>query len=173
MRIQGLETAVHLNAGALGKPSTKAQKELEGVDQAVKAHEQAHLSVLGGYAAGPIQFEYLIGADGSRYAVGGSVKVDLSPVPGNPEETIRKAQAIQRSAFAPGNSSGADLRVAAEAYRMEAEARAEITQRDAEAASDRDDRKDSPREAGARKVRIGWGPFDQSEDLGRLFDSTV
>jgi len=142
-----------------------AETELSGIDQAVKAHEQAHMAVLGGYAAGPIRYDYLMAADGTRYAVGGSIKVDLTPVPGDPEETIRKAKAIQFSAFAPGASSGADLRVAAAAYRMEAEARAEIARRN----SGEDGR--SGRAAAENPPRSrGFGPFEGDYDRGRVVD---
>jgi hypothetical protein len=61
--------------------------------------------------------------------VGGHVSVDLEPVPGNPEATLRKARALQRAAFAPGQPSSADMRVAAEAYRLEQEAQQEIRER--------------------------------------------
>jgi predicted amidohydrolase len=60
--------------------------------------------------------------------VGGSVQIDLQPVPGDPEETLRKAEALLRAALSPGAPSAADLRVAAEAYRIAAEARREIQQ---------------------------------------------
>ncbi len=161
MRIDGLRAPPH----ALRSGADRARKELAGIDQSVKAHEQAHLAVLGGYAAGPIRYDYLMAADGTRYAVGGSIKVDLTPVPGNPEETIRKAKAIQLSAFAPGASSGADLRVAAAAYRMEAEARAEIARRNAGT-----DVRTGPVATENPPRSRGWGPFEGEDDRGRIVD---
>jgi hypothetical protein len=52
--------------------------------------------------------------------------VDMSPVPGNPRATLNKAQAVLRAADAPGDPSAADMRVAAEAYRMVRDARENI-----------------------------------------------
>ena len=104
----------------------RVQTELQGVDGAVKAHEKTHMAILGGAAGSGIQYTYIRGPDGSRYAVGGSIKVDMSPVPGNPAATIDKARRIRLAALAPGNPSAADMRTAAKAYRMEKEAREEL-----------------------------------------------
>jgi hypothetical protein len=89
---------------------------LSAIDATVKAHEWSHLLTLGPYAAGPIEYDFIIDREGNRYAVGGSVAVDLSPVPGDPEATARKARAVLQAAYAPGNPSGADLQVAQKAY---------------------------------------------------------
>jgi len=101
-------------------------ERLKTANGAVKGHEQAHLSAIGPYAQGPVQYTYMIGPDGSRYAVAGSIDVDLRPVPGDPAATLRKARALIRSAYAPSNPSSADMHVAAAAYRMEMEARREL-----------------------------------------------
>jgi hypothetical protein len=50
------------------------------------------------------------GPDGKQYAVGGEVPIDLSPVSGNPQATVQKAETIQRAALAPADPSGPDLR---------------------------------------------------------------
>ena len=52
--------------------------------------------------------------------------MDMAPVPGSPRATLDKAQAVLRAAFAPGNPSVADMRVAAEAYRMVRDAKETI-----------------------------------------------
>src|SRR5690606_36735775 len=49
-------------------------------------------------------------------------------VPGDPRATMEKAQQIRRAAMAPAEPSPQDRRVAAEAARLEAEARAELAQ---------------------------------------------
>lgn len=95
-------------------------------DAEVRRHERAHLMSAGSAAASGILLNTRRGPDGRSYAVGGSVKVDMSPVPGDPEATIRKARNIMNASNAPGNPSAADMRVAAEAYRMAAAARQEI-----------------------------------------------
>ncbi|WP_455381968.1 putative metalloprotease CJM1_0395 family protein [Salinispira pacifica] len=103
-----------------------AAREMRLRDAEVRAHEQAHLSALGAYAAGPVTYGYATGPNGEAYAVSGSIKVDLAPVPGDPEATLRKARAIITAALAPGEPSGPDMRVAAQAYLLESKARDQI-----------------------------------------------
>ncbi len=95
-------------------------------NQEVRAHEQAHLALLGGAAASPITYDTITGPGGERIAVGGKIAVDLSEVPGNPEETLRKAKAVIAAAYAPADPSAADQRTAAEAYRLERKAAEEM-----------------------------------------------
>lgn len=109
-----------------GAARHRVQTELMSVDSAVKAHEKAHMAILGGAAASGIQYTYARGPGGTRYAVGGSIKVDFQPIPGNPQATIDKARRIRMAALAPGNSSAADLRVAARAYRLEQQAQEKL-----------------------------------------------
>jgi hypothetical protein len=110
---------------------------LRNTDAEVRAHEQAHLSAADGYARGGPHYIYIIGPDGRLYAVGGSIDVDLSPVHGNPEATIRKARIIRRAAFAPMDPSSADMQVAARAYALEMEAQRQLVrEKSAEKAED-------------------------------------
>lgn len=105
------------------------QKEVERLrerDREVRAHEQAHAAAGGSHIRGGIKYEYTTGPDGRRYATGGEVSIDTSPVPGDPQKTIQKAQQIRRAAMAPAEPSGADRQAAAAASRMEAEARQEL-----------------------------------------------
>lgn len=102
-------------------------RELAARDREVRSHEQAHAAVGGKYAGSPV-YEFVRGPDGVNYAVGGEVSIDTSPVPGDPEATIAKAQQIRRAANAPAEPSSQDRRVAAEASLMEAEARAALRQ---------------------------------------------
>jgi hypothetical protein len=95
-------------------------------DAEVRAHERAHLYALGGAAATGIKLETRRGPDGQRFVVGGSIKADLSPVPGDPQATLDKAQQVIRAAYAPGNPSAADMRVAADAYRMAQDAKRDL-----------------------------------------------
>jgi hypothetical protein len=98
--------------------------------RAVRAHEQAHAAVAGQYAGSPT-YSFVRGPDGVSYAVGGSVEVDTSPIPGDPEATLRKAQQLRRAANAPAEPSAQDGRVAAQAAKMELEARAELRAQEA------------------------------------------
>ena len=100
----------------------RAAQRLQEASIAVSAHEHAHVAALG---KGVIRYVTVTGPDGVTYAVGGSVSVDLSPVPGDPEATLRKARLAMQAAFAVGQPSAADMRVAADAYRLEMQAQRE------------------------------------------------
>ncbi len=100
--------------------------KLQQRDKEVRTHEQAHRAASGGHA-GAISLQFTQGPDGKRYAVEGSVPIDLSPVAGDPAATIRKMQQVQRAALAPAGPSGADRRLAAQARRAEQQARSELT----------------------------------------------
>ncbi len=99
-------------------------EKLQRRDTEVRAHEQAHKAAAGRYA-GAISYEYTSGPDGRRYASGGSVPIDTSPVEGDPEATVRKMQQVHQAAVAPANPSSADRNVAATAQRTMSEAQAE------------------------------------------------
>jgi membrane protein involved in colicin uptake len=111
----------------------KVIRELAARDREVRAHEQSHAAVAGQHAGTPV-YQYQRGPDGVSYAVGGEVPISTSPVPGDPEATLQKAQQIRRAASAPAEPSPQDRRVAAEAARMEMQARIEIQLRNAEEA---------------------------------------
>gem|GEM_PF-5290444 len=97
--------------GDLQSPANLYEEQLRQVeklkqrDREVHTHEMAHLAAAGPYAQGGPSFEYQKGPDGQRYAVGGHVNIDTSPVPGDPEATLRKAETVRRAAMAPGNPS--------------------------------------------------------------------
>ena len=103
----------------------KQVDELAAIDRAVRAHEQAHSSVAGRYA-GSTTYSFVRGPDGISYAVGGEVSIDTSPIPNDPEASIRKAQQIRMAANAPADPSSQDRRVASQAAGLEAEARAQL-----------------------------------------------
>ncbi len=101
------------------------ESRLQARDRLVRAHEHAHMTAGGGQVAGMAQYDYQTGPDGRQYAVGGSVSVVMTLVPGDPEATRRSANAAERAAMAPGGPSGQDFTVAANARRMRARAAAE------------------------------------------------
>lgn len=113
---------------------------LSARDREVRAHEQAHVAVGGRYAGAP-KYQYERGPDGVHYAVGGEVPISTSKE-ATPEETLRKAQVVRRAALAPAEPSPQDRKVAAQATRMEAEARREIleTQQQTQARADEEER---------------------------------
>ncbi len=100
--------------------------ELKQRDQEVKSHEQAHVAAGGSHVRGGAHFEYEVGPDGQKYAVEGEVQIDTSEIPGDPESTIQKMQVIRSAAMAPANPSSKDRSVAAEATRIENQARQEM-----------------------------------------------
>lgn len=143
----GLETIASPVGGAkivsvnLTGEMTPEEKEmidkLRQRDAQVRRHEQAHLVAAGQHAMGGAQYTYQVGPDGRRYAVGGEVQVDVSPVEGDPEATLRKAQQLQRAALAPMDPSAADRNVAAVAAQMAQEARQDISEEAQEAMRER------------------------------------
>ncbi|MGB3212644.1 MAG: putative metalloprotease CJM1_0395 family protein [Desulforhopalus sp.] len=100
-------------------------RQLKQRDSEVRSHEQAHLSAAGQYARGGASFTYQKGPDGSSYAIGGEVGIDVSKE-SSPSATIAKMQTIKRAALAPANPSGADKRIAAQATIQENKARQEL-----------------------------------------------
>ena len=120
------------------RPLTDDEKRklehLETRDREVRAHEQAHLGQGGSLVRGGAHFDYEMGPDGRRYAVGGEVHIDVSEVQGDPEETIEKMGRVRQAALAPASPSQQDRLVAAEAARTEQRARAELREQERAAA---------------------------------------
>lgn len=116
-------------------PEAEAQlRKLRQRDAEVRAHEQAHIAAGGPYVSGGPHYDYQRGPDGRQYAIGGHVDIDVSPVPNDPEGTRKKAEQVRRAATAPGEPSGQDRQVAAEAAALALEA-----QHDASLARRRED----------------------------------
>ncbi len=166
------------STAALGRPVNGAEAEfseeeraqideLEQRDAEVRRHEQAHKAAGGPYA-GAISYEYEEGPDGKRYAVGGSVPIDVSPVPGDPEATIAKMKVVRKAALAPAEPSGADRRIAATAQRQLVQAQAELAEtRRAEARGESADESLAP----ANPVSYSAGPSRfESPMRGRSVD---
>jgi hypothetical protein len=123
-------------AGVTSSPSNQLPAKaladvakLAATDRRVRAHEQAHVAAAGGYVRGGPTYSYTTGPDGKRYAVGGEVNLDTTPVRGDPEATIQKARTLQAAANAPADPSSQDRAVAAAAAAMEQAAYREIEAR--------------------------------------------
>ncbi len=110
----------------LSQDELRVLRELKARDLEVRAHERAHAAAAGSLVRSGPSYDYQRGPDGRLYAVGGEVQIDTSPVPGDPEATLQKAQKIQRAALAPAEPSAQDQAVAAQAVAMAVEARVEI-----------------------------------------------
>jgi hypothetical protein len=117
----GAEDVVELSSAALSganqlSPEDQARvDELRRRDQEVRQHEAAHQAAAGSYTRGGPQFKYERGPDGKLYAVSGEVQIDTSTVGGDPQATIRKMETVRAAALAPGDPSGQDQKVAAQA----------------------------------------------------------
>ncbi|WP_462150566.1 putative metalloprotease CJM1_0395 family protein [Pseudoalteromonas xiamenensis] len=115
-----------------GREEQKAEAELKQIeelkdrDTEVRLHEEAHARV-GGQHAGSPSYEFQKGPDGTNYAVGGEVMIDVAEVPGDPQGTIDKMQTVRAAALAPAEPSGADRAIAADASRKIAAAQAELS----------------------------------------------
>lgn len=120
------------NPDGLTEEEQQKVQELQARDREVRAHEQAHKTAGGAHAGSPT-FETEQGPDGKTYAVGGEVKIDTSPVPNNPDATIRKLEQVKRAALAPADPSAQDRAVAAAADAKIQQARQEKQDKEAEA----------------------------------------
>ncbi len=142
---QTLETATQTNNKEITKEdkqsqeSTKAIKtntelttseqqqvsELSQIDSQVRAHEAAHIAAGGSVVSGGASYTYQKGPDGQLYAIGGEVPISSAGA-SSPEAKIAIAKEMQAAALAPANPSLQDLKVAASATQMEAQARQEL-----------------------------------------------
>jgi hypothetical protein len=123
---------------------TRKIQQLKSRDQEVRAHELAHASV-GGSTTGAPSYEFEVGPDGKKYAVGGEVSVNLSPVQGDPRATITKMEKVHAAALAPANPSAQDARVAAQAAELIVQSQAELIALGQEASEvENEPRKSSP-----------------------------
>lgn len=120
------ETRTVRQESELSQEEKRDLERLKARDREVRAHEAAHKAAAGDLARGNARLEMETGPDGRRYAVGGEVSIDTGKVEGDPQATLDKAQTIRRAATAPAQPSSQDRAVAAEATRMEAEARREL-----------------------------------------------
>ena len=112
----------------LSQEERQEVEKLKARDAEVRAHEQAHLSALGG-EGGSASFQYTTGPDGRKYATGGEVPISIGRDPSGPEATIQKARTIARAAVAPAQPSSADQAARARAQQLEAEARQELREK--------------------------------------------
>ena len=111
--------------------SVQQSKALKHREQAVKQHEAAHLLAGSGVTSG-LSYTYQQASDGSSYAIGGEVTLNMQEG-ATPEETIQKAQKMRAAALAPSSPSAQDQDLAMMAMKMEAAAREERAEKQKEA----------------------------------------
>lgn len=122
----GQESIKSPSGKELEKTDKQVVKELEKRDQEVRSHEEAHKAAGGGLVKGGASYNYTVGPDGKQYAIGGEVKIDMSPIQGDPNATIKKMQQVKKAALAPSDPSTQDLSVAQAAAKIETEAKSEL-----------------------------------------------
>lgn len=127
----------NINGVELDAKQIQQLRELQSIDRDVKAHEAAHQAA-GGGLAGAASFSYTRGPDNQMYAVAGEVPIRMQQGR-TPEETIANARQIAAAAMAPTNPSPQDYKVAANATKMEFEARAEAMKIKAEEAKEKEE----------------------------------
>lgn len=137
-------------------------RELKKRDEEVRAHEAAHAATGGAFAGSP-SYEYQTGPDGKRYAIGGEVKIDTSPIDGDPGATINKMRQVQAAALAPAEPSGQDKKVAAAAAAKIREAEAELAAERAEEFKAKTSGEDKEIAAPGETVKTASAPLS-SED---------
>ncbi|EAI5565917.1 TPA: hypothetical protein SBW40_001440 [Campylobacter coli] len=119
-------------------------RELQSIDRNVKAHEAAHQAA-GGGLAGAASFSYTRGPDNQMYATAGEVPIRMQKGR-TPEETIANARQVVAAAMAPADPSPQDYKVAANALKMEFEARAEATKLKAQEAQEKKEENEEKQE---------------------------
>lgn len=122
-------------AGDLTEDEKAVVADLKRQDAETRRHEQAHANAGGPYAGSP-SYTYERGPDGRSYAVAGTTPIDVSPISGDAEATIRKMQTVKRAARAPAEPSAQDRKVAAQADAEMRAAQAEATAQSAPDAAD-------------------------------------
>lgn len=122
------DSSTTANSVDLNNPEVKKViAQLQARDQEVRIHEQAHVAAGGQYVTSGPSYSYQSGPDGKRYAVGGNVGIDVSPIADDPKATINKARQVIQAAMAPAEPSSQDYAVAQSAQSMMLQAQQEIS----------------------------------------------
>lgn len=141
---QNNEQTQMINGVELTMQQVQQVRELQSIDRNVKAHEAAHQAA-GGGLAGAASFSYTRGPDNQMYATAGEVPIRMQKGR-TPEETIANARQVVAAAMAPADPSPQDYKVAANALKMEFEARAEATKLKAQEAQEKKEEKEEKQE---------------------------
>ncbi|EAL4630091.1 hypothetical protein F0732_02265 [Campylobacter coli] len=141
---QNNEQTQMINGVELTIQQVQQVRELQSIDRNVKAHEAAHQAA-GGGLAGAASFSYTRGPDNRMYATAGEVPIRMQKGR-TPEETIANARQVVAAAMAPADPSPQDYKVAANALKMEFEARAEATKLKAQEAQEKKEENEEKQE---------------------------
>lgn len=144
IKTQNNEQTQMINGVELTIQQVQQVRELQSIDRNVKAHEAAHQAA-GGGLAGAASFSYTRGPDNQMYATAGEVPIRMQKGR-TPEETIANARQVVAAAMAPADPSPQDYKVAANALKMEFEARAEATKLKAQEAQEKKEENEEKQE---------------------------
>lgn len=108
----------------LSEEDQKRVTELKKRDIEVRAHERAHAAA-GGHMAGAPNYQFETGPDGQKYAVSGDVAIRM-PNSEDPAVRVQEARQVRAAVAAPSRPSSQDMKIAAEATKIEMEALAEL-----------------------------------------------
>ncbi|EDO6740891.1 hypothetical protein FVZ16_05495 [Campylobacter coli] len=142
---QNNEQTQTINGVELTLQQVQQLRELQSIDRNVKAHEAAHQAA-GGGLAGAASFSYTRGPDNQMYAVAGEVPIRMQEGR-TPEETIANARQVAAAAMAPADPSPQDYKVAANAAKMEFDARAEATKLKAQETKEKKEEEEEKQES--------------------------
>ncbi len=142
---QNNEQTQMINGVELTLQQVQQLRELQSIDRNVKAHEAAHQAA-GGGLAGAASFSYTRGPDNQMYAVAGEVPIRMQEGR-TPEETIANARQVAAAAMAPADPSPQDYKVAANAAKMEFDARAEATKLKAQEVKEKKEEEEEKQES--------------------------
>jgi hypothetical protein len=97
--------------GSMASPQRDVRiQAMQHIHQKITNHENKHAAILNDSRTSDAkpQLTYQQGSDGRKYATAGEVNADLSPVPGKPHATEKKAESVYRSALHDSERSSED-----------------------------------------------------------------
>ncbi|EAH5626129.1 putative metalloprotease CJM1_0395 family protein [Campylobacter coli] len=160
---QNNEQTQMINGVELTMQQVQQVRELQSIDRNVKAHEAAHQAA-GGGLAGAASFSYTRGPDNQMYATAGEVPIRMQKGR-TPEETIANARQVVAAAMAPADPSPQDYKVAANALKMEFEARAEATKLKAQEAQEKKEEKEEKQEKQEKQENLDINNQDSKDNF--------
>lgn len=163
IKTQNNEQTQMINGVELTMQQVQQVRELQSIDRNVKAHEAAHQAA-GGGLAGAASFSYTRGPDNQMYATAGEVPIRMQKGR-TPEETIANARQVVAAAMAPADPSPQDYKVAANALKMEFEARAEATKLKAQEAQEKKEEKEEKQEKQEKQENLDINNQDSKDNF--------
>lgn len=151
----------------------KVLSQLKARDQEVRIHEQAHVAAGGQYVTSGPSYSYQTGPDGKRYAVGGNVGIDVSPIANDPQATLAKARQVIQAAMAPAEPSSQDYAVAQSAQAMMQQAQQELsTQQQASLRGEGDESADTSSAKSANTSNSATNASASEQRASRFYEQT-